>query len=453
MSLWINVANWLALIVAMPRWLLGWARGRYQLADLAARMFGWLPRRAGDGPCLWLHAPSLGEVNVLLKLLPRIEQRWPEYEIVVTCSTTSGYQHARRSLPGGNVAWFPSAFSWAARTALERVRPTAILLVELELSPTFVALAHDQGVKLFVVNGRISDRQQRIMRAWPRFAASTLQRFETIFVQSAADAERFVQFGARREQVVVTGAIKFDLALGDRKAPAVAVLREVAGFQEGDVVFLAGSTKAGEEQAAVAAYRDLQARYPELKLVLVPRNASRFGEVARLLDASGLAWRRRSELPADGHASSAGVLLVDTVGELSWWWGLADIAFVGGSLHRGGGQNMIEPAAVGAAVCFGPHTQNFADVVSLLLDNEAAVVVRDGLELRDFVARCLSDADFARLLGWRARQVVQRQSGGLAATMGKLAPHLSAALEQLEQVEKPRRAGSPAGKTYFRRAG
>jgi 3-deoxy-D-manno-octulosonic-acid transferase len=202
----------------------------------------------------------------------------------------------------------------------------------------------------------------------------------------------------------------------------------LAGIEDDDPVFLAGSTKAGEEAAVIAAYTDALREHPRLRLAIAPRNAARFDEVARLLDKSGLAWQRRTELDGASAASEARVLLVDTVGELAAWWHLADIAFVGGSLFSGGGQNMIEPAACGAAIAFGSHTHNFSDVVSLLLHNEAAVVVESPAALSEFVRRCLNEPEFARLLGWRARQVVQKQSGAVQATMRQLTPQLAALL-------------------------
>jgi 3-deoxy-D-manno-octulosonic-acid transferase len=160
----------------------------------------------------------------------------------------------------------------------------------------------------------------------------------------------------------------------------------------------------------------------------VPRHPHHFEEVAALLDASGLPWQRRSRLDADGPNPAARVLLVDTVGELAAWWGMAAIAYVGGSMGSRGGQNMIEPAAFGAAVSFGPHTENFRDVTALLLDNRAAVVVRDGQELSAFVQRCLEEEEYAELLGARARDLVARQGGACSATLRLLGALLESRL-------------------------
>ena len=182
------------------------------------------------------------------------------------------------------------------------------------------------------------------------------------------------------------------------------------------MVFLAGSTQHPEEQLALDAFRKQAAQHPALRLVIVPRHPDRFAEVARLLAASGLAWQRRSQLDLHGADPAVRVLLVDRVGELAAWWGTATIAYVGGSMGSRNGQNMIEPAAYGAAVSFGPKTKNFRDVVEALLAADAAVVVQDGAQLNEFVRRCLDEADYGQALGQRARRVVAAQLGAAART-------------------------------------
>jgi 3-deoxy-D-manno-octulosonic-acid transferase len=219
--------------------------------------------------------------------------------------------------------------------------------------------------------------------------------------------------------------MKYDGASTDRENPATGRLRTLAGFAPDDVVLLAGSTQEPEESIVLDVFRQLQPAWPQLRLVLVPRHPERFEAVARLLDASGLPWQRRTLLDQGQPLSGARILLVDVIGELGAWWGTAAIAMVGGSLSNRGGQNMIEPAAYGAAVCFGPDTRNFRDIVATMLARDAAVVVGDADEFRNFVERCLRDPAYAATLGQRAKTLVAEQLGATERTLDLL----SAAIE------------------------
>ena len=224
---------------------------------------------------------------------------------------------------------------------------------------------------------------------------------------------------ARPETVHVTGSMKYDGAQTDRDNPTTQRLAALAGFHDDDIVLLAGSTQEPEEAMVLETFRELRRQWPRLRVVLVPRHPDRFEAVAKLLDASGIPWQRRTALPCE-TASGGRILLVDVVGELGAWWGTAQIAFVGGSMGSRGGQNMIEPAAYGAAVSFGPNTWNFCDIVAAMLDHDAALVVHDSEQFARFVRRCLEQPDYATALGQRAQSFVQSQLGATLRTLGLL---------------------------------
>jgi 3-deoxy-D-manno-octulosonic-acid transferase len=209
--------------------------------------------------------------------------------------------------------------------------------------------------------------------------------------------------------------LKFDGVMGDRENEATRRFAKLWQVRSTDVVWVAGSTQAPEEQIVLDVFAKLAPQYPQLRCIIVPRHPERFNQVAALVGETGLPWIRRSELPEQGAFSR--LLLVDTVGELRYWWGLADVAFVGGSFGTRGGQNMLEPAAYGAAVCFGPHTFNFRDVVRLLLSHHAAVVVRSPGELEQFVRLAIDSPPWRYQLGERARQLVRAQQGATQATL------------------------------------
>ena len=421
---------YLLLIAAASPWLLYSAlrHGKYR-QGWGAKFFGRVPIRSGERRCVWLHAVSVGEVNLLKPLITAIEQRYPDWECVITTTTRTGYELARKKYAPRNVCYCPLDFTWAVSAALRRLRPDVLILAELELWPNLISAAKRRGVSVAVVNGRLSRKSWQGYSRVKRWVAAWLKQIDLFVVQNKEYAERFVDLGAPAERVRVTGSMKFDGAQSDRLNPLTQRLATLVDIQPDDVVFLAGSTQHPEEALAIETYKTLAAEHPQLRLMLVPRHPERFGEVADLLSRSGVRWQRRSEIERTGLDREARVLLIDTVGELGGWWGTARLAFVGGSMGSRGGQNMIEPAAYGAAVSFGTETHNFRDVVGLLLGRDAATVVRNGRELTHWVRRCLTTPEFVEQQGQTARQLVFEQQGATNKTLEQLAPLFTARSE------------------------
>jgi len=346
---------------------------------------------------------------------------------------------AKKKYPRQTVFYCPLDFSWAVSAAMRRIRPDVLVLAELELWPNLIRAARQTGARVAVINGRLSEHSFHGYRRIRPLVARLLRQLDVVAAQDETYAERFRLLGTWPERACVTGSMKYDGAQTDRANPTTQRLAELAGFADDDIVLLAGSTQEPEEAMALDAFRKLSPQWPRLRLVLVPRHPDRFEAVAKLLDASGIPWQRRTALdhkaatggraeePATGPSCAGGattgrgfimarVLLVDAVGELGAWWGTAQIAFVGGSLGSRGGQNMIEPAAYGAAVSFGPNTWNFRDIVAMMLARDAAVVVDNGEQFTAFVRRCLQQPDYAATLGERAKMLVLSQLGATQRT-------------------------------------
>lgn len=443
----LNLVYLLLLLVSLP-WLLVQAarKGKYR-EGYGEKLFGRVPTRraltpspspeTGEGShtktCIWLHAVSVGEVNLLAPLLKKIEQERPEWHCVLSTTTMTGMSLARKKYPRQTAFYCPLDFSWAVKTAMRRIRPDVLVLAELELWPNLIRAAKRRGARVAVMNGRLGEKSFRGYRRIRPLVASVMRQIDLLAVQDETYAERFRTLGARPEAVHVTGSMKYDGAQTDRDNPATRRLAELAGFTPDDIVILAGSTQEPEEEMAIAAFRELSPEWPRLRLVLVPRHPDRFEAVARLLDVSGVPYQRRTKLDesrktearTDGQSAtdstlSPPILLVDVVGELGAWWGTARIAYVGGSMGRRGGQNMIEPAAYGATVCFGPNTWNFRDIVAAMLAHDAAVVVADAGAFTRFVRGCLEQADDAGAMGQRARTFVRSQLGATDRTWGLL---------------------------------
>ncbi len=428
----LNVLYLAAAVLALP-WA-AWRRlsGGRPVAAPWTRFTGAIsaPPPAGERRRIWLHGVSVGEVQLLASLAGELRSQADAagrlIDCVISSSTTTGLEVAAKRFGADRAFPCPLDFTWAVDRVLDRVRPDLLVLGELELWPNLLARAAGRGIPIVVANARMSARSAAGYARIGPLVRRMLAHVTLVIARSQADADRFAALGAR--DVVVTGSMKFDGVRGDRAAPEVARLRALAGIAADDVVFLAGSTQEPEERLAAEAFLSLRGSHPRLRLLIVPRHVERSGEIAAVLDGLGLRWQRRSRLDADGADPAARVLLVDATGELAWWWGTAPIAFVGGSLDGvRGGQNMLEPAAYGAAVSFGPFTRNFRDEVARLLAADAAVVVHDGPALTAFVRRCLDEPAWADALGGRAAAFVASQRGATAATARLV-------LERLPQV-------------------
>jgi 3-deoxy-D-manno-octulosonic-acid transferase len=426
------------LVVAAP--LIAWSAIRHgkHREGFAAKLLGRVACRTGGRPCVWLHAVSVGEVNLLATTIGELARERLDWEIVISTTTKTGFDLARKKYADRAVFYCPLDFSWAVAEAMRRVRPTILVLAELELWPNLVAAAKGQGARVAIINGRLSDDSFRGYRRVRWLVAHVLRQIDLIAAQNEESAARFRALGARPEAVHVTGSVKFDGAQTRRDNPRTAELQQRAGLGDKAVVFLAGSTQDPEERYALDIFQRLAPARPELRLVIVPRHKERFEEVAELIARSGVLWQRRSALqpralpggsaeprfvqgnPRPEAGAEWRVLLVDTIGELGAWWGAAAVGFVGGSFGSRGGQNMLEPAAYGVATCFGPNTWNFRDIVARLLAVDGAIVVRDAGEFEAFVRRAIDDEHWAQELGRRARELVLSQQGATRRTVGLL---------------------------------
>ena len=386
------------------------------------KLLGAAPLRVSNRPCVWFHAVSVGEVLLLRPLIGDLARRRPGWDIVVSTRTITGLAQARRTFPDLVTFYAPLDFSWAVRRAVARIRPTVLALVELELWPNLIAAVKRAGASTAIINARLSVKSHRGYRLLRRPLRSTLNRIDVVAAQSNEYAERFVDLGVPEDRVRTTGSVKYDGLEIDRDNPSTSALREAFLISPLDVVFVAGSTMEGEELAALAAYRAAKSRHHRLRLILVPRHQERFEEVSRfLLDQGERVVRRGRPGVVFGGGDGSPIVLVDTIGELKAVWGLADVAFVGGSLKPGrGGQNMIEPAAYGAPVLFGPYTHNFRDTVEHLLACGGARRVKDADDLSRALGEDLDDPETAADRGAAARAFVLAQHGASARTLGEL---------------------------------
>lgn len=390
------------------------------------KLTGSVSRKFPDRRCIWFHAVSVGEVLQLQKVLDETQSRFPDAELFVTTTTDTGYDVARTKYPQHTVSYFPLDFTWGVSRALASIQPDLVVLVELELWPNFIFQCRRQQIPLALINGRIGEKSFRGYSRVKPLMRRVLSCFQVLATQNQTFAKRLQDLGGAADRLTVTGNIKFDRVESDRNNLRTAELRRAFGIKPDEQVLIAGSTQSPEEMYALDAWRMLRKDYPKLRLILVPRHKERFDEVAELVHQRGVPLVRRSESTSATDMTFSGnptppVLLLDTLGELAACWGLADIAFVGGSLTNRGGQNMLEPAGYGAAILFGPNTWNFKEITEALLSRQAARVVRDPDELLQALRDLLEHPDQARQMGLIARQFVSEQQGATVRTVDQIA--------------------------------
>jgi 3-deoxy-D-manno-octulosonic-acid transferase len=399
--------------------------GKYR-EGFAEKFRGEAPNRIGDRPCLWFHAVSVGEVLLLRPLVREMARRRPGWDVVISTTTTTGLAVARKTFPDHITFYAPLDFSWATGRAMQRIRPTVLALVELELWPNLIRAAKRSGAKVAIINARLSARSYRGYKSLRGPLGPTLRCIDVVAAQDADYARRFVELGVPESRVSITGSVKYDGLESDRNNARTRELRRELGLSPTELVFVAGSTMDGEEAAALEAYRVARVQHPGLRLILVPRHAERFDSVDEWLEKRGEAVLRRSRAgggrgPTTRQGGPPPVILIDTIGELAAAWGLADVAFVGGSLLPGrGGQNMMEPAAYGASVLFGPHTANFRETVEQLLARNAARRVADADELTLRLREDLEDPEAAAARAAAGRSFVLAQHGASGRTLAEL---------------------------------
>jgi len=357
---------------------------------------------------------SVGEAATAVPLVEAITRRWPQLGIVMTTVTPTGARIVADRLAGRAVhRYFPIDLPGPVRRALDAVNPRFFLCMETELWPNLLRALAARGVPSMIANGRISDRSFRRYRLVRFFTARMLTHVRVLAMQSEEDARRIIALGARPERVVVTGNIKSDLIPPEGGGDAL--WQRLLGLDEGEPVWVAGSTHRGEEAIVLDVYLRLRARVPTLTLVLAPRHPERVAEVERLVRERRLQPVRRSGLPKS--QARGAVIIVDTVGELAQIYRVASVVFVGGSLAPTGGHNMLEPALLRKPVLFGPHTTNFRESAELLLEVGGALVVHDGAELEAHMAALLVDAERCRLMGEAAFKAVAGRRGAIKHTL------------------------------------
>ena len=378
---------------------------------------------------IWFHAVSVGEVNICTQLIKALEPRLPKLKIVVSTTTTTGMAELEKRLPSHILKiYYPVDFRRCVRRALAVLHPVAIILVEAEIWPNFLWRAGELGIPVFMVNARLSERSYAGYKRWGLLFRPIFAQFAGVGCQNEADAARLRELGCRPEAVRVVGNLKYDAAqLTERRMVDVAALLKQIGAPDNAQIIVGGSTHAGEERILASVYARLRKRFPNLFLVLVPRHFERAQDAGRDVASTGLKIIFKTQLTASSSYKPGEIdcLIVNTTGELRFFYERADIVFVGKSLTAEGGQNPIEPGALGKAIVFGPNMQNFAAIAAELVRRHGARIVQNEADLEHALEELLTDSAKREAMGRNALSVVQENLGAVERTIQMLAENLS----------------------------
>lgn len=359
---------------------------------------------------IWLHAVSVGESIAAIPLIKLLQQRYPDIPIIVTGETIGGADRIRVSL-GNRVTqlYSPYDLPLILKKFFDKLKPRLLILMETELWPNLLAECRKRKVPVVVANARLSERSARGYRRVLPVTQEMLKGINLVIAQAKADADRFIALGLPRDRIHITGSIKFDLELSPQLPERAKLLRETWGADR--LVWVAASTHEGEEGQILEAFTEVRKYYPEILLVSVPRHVERVFYLQNLYQSQGYQVIKRSENKVS--ANSADIFIGDTMGELLTFYAASDIAFVGGSLVKKGGQNPLEPAAIGLPILTGPHTFNFALITEQLQQRGIEIQVNNSQELAEQVMALLADPAKRQQVGNEAKKFIGENKGSV----------------------------------------
>ena len=386
--------------------------------------FGLLPHLKDVGKLrpLWIHAVSVGEVLAVKDFIGKIKSEFPERKIVLSTTTKTGNDIAKKVLPRDvDKFYFPLDFSFTVKKTLNTINPSSVLILETEIWPNLIIELSKRNIPVAIINGRLSDKSFKGYKKIRFFMKGILERINLFCMQSVEDAERIKKLGAPQERVKVTGNMKLDI-----KTFPEPFDKSELGIKEGDELLVAGSTHKGEDEIVLDIYKNLLDKMPNLRLLIAPRHIDKADVIKKIAEEKGFKALLRSSVKK-GHTGKKEVIILDTMGELSRIYSLATIVFMGGSLIKRGGHNLVEPAIFKKPIVFGHYMFNFRDMAKLFLERNAAREVKDENALFDTLKSLFEDSEKRALLGQNARKIIEDSKGAIQKNTNVLASLLGGA--------------------------
>lgn len=422
----------LGFIILLPKFLLDAVRHGKYISGLSERL-GSLEINKEKSPAIWLHCVSVGEVQAARPLFQALRREFPTHSIFVSTVTVTGQELAREVFrnEATRVFYFPVDWRWSVRRALRAINPSLVLIMETELWPNFLRECRHRKIATAIVNGRLSEKSFGRYRIIRSFIRKVLSGLTLAVMQTEADADRIRKLGLGPDRVEISGNMKFDAGALDESSDLVEEFASRFAFRDSRPVILAASTHDSEERIVLESFTKLRASgLGETRLVIAPRHRERFNAVASLLNDSQFSWTRRTS-PAADTDRHVDIVLLDSIGELKLLFPLATVVFMGGSIARVGGHNVLEPAEAGACIVTGPHTKNFDEIVKTFTARKALIQLDEqqngamATELGEVFSKLLLDDTHRNELGARGKALIEENRGATARTIELLKNRLA----------------------------
>ena len=374
-----------------------------------------------SGRVIWVHSVSVGEFNASKPLVDSLMSLYPNHKIVITTTTMTGSKAVKDHYKGNVIHYFfPFDAVSIMKSFLGTIKPEICILMETEIWPNLIHLLNKKNIPVALINARLSEKSfNKYQTFFPKLVSESLSKLSIICPQNTYSADRFIKLGAKKEDLLITGSLKFDNN-DSMDTDLIKSLTEMVGDKH---VAVFASTRDGEEKLIIDSYLKLKERIDSL-LVIIPRHPERFEEAVKIAKNSGLKVERRSQIKR--CAEDNDILIGDSMGEMMAYYSVSDIAFVGGSLTDNGSQNMLEAASLSKPVIFGPSTYNFEEISKQLLDNDASIQVANADELMQTISELSADKTRSDMLGANARKTFEANQGATNKTLRAIKPYLKA---------------------------
>lgn len=377
---------------------------------------------------IWIHAVSVGEVMAVKNLLRELKLAYPDKRFFISTVTPTGNKIARAIAKETDfVSYFPLDLSFIVRSVVDKIKPSLFIIMETEIWPNLISYLYQKDIPIVLVNGRLSDRSFKGYLSIKFLLKPILSKINLFCVQTRSDAERLLCLGVSADRIQITGNMKFDNAdYSDKKiADSLDKYKTLLGLSKEEKLWVCGSTHPGEEEIILDVHKKLLGEFPQLKLLIAPRHPERAGQIEKIVSRLGFHTVFTSALPYKPcNCISKPIFILDVIGELVYFYNIASIVFVGGSLIKKGGHNILEPASLGKPVIIGPYMFNFRDITGLFLENKACILTHNREELLANIKDLLRNPDRSIELSLRAKAIILQNQGATARNLEYIKKYL-----------------------------